>query len=311
MAGSRPILRAIGLAVSRGDRTVFSGVDLELRLGEVVAVLGPNGAGKSSLVSALCGLLELDAGSVECDGRVAAVMQGGALANRTAAANVEAALAWWGVPRSDRASRSRDALAKVGAAELADRAAATLSGGEARRVHLARGLALKSEVLLLDEPFAGVDAPTRARLLQDFGSVLRSPDRATLVVVHDRAEAWALADRVVVLLDGVLAAEGATAEVMQRPPTEKVARFLGFTGRLTRPDGGVLITRTGDVRIDPDAGERGTVTSLLLEEEGVVCDVRLARGTVQVRAAYPGPAVGDTVALSIDTGSTFVPGGAE
>src|SRR3954467_14216276 len=98
-----------------------------------------------------------------------------------------------------------------------------LSGGEARRVHLARALALKADALLLDEPFAGLDAPARAELLYDAASALRDGRRATLVVVHARAAAWALAARVVVLLEGAVAADGTPADVFGRPPTPAVA----------------------------------------------------------------------------------------
>ena len=119
-------------------------------------------------------------------------------------------------------------------AALAERHAHTLSGGEARRVHLARVLAVRPDVLLLDEPFAGLDPTARADVLYDLAAILRDADRATCVVVHDRAEAWALADRVLVLLDGRIAAAGPPEQVLDRPPSPAVARFLGFGGELHR-----------------------------------------------------------------------------
>src|SRR6185503_10761614 len=97
-----PVLTTTGLAVARGRRVLVRDVDLELRRGEVVAVLGPNGVGKSTLLAVLAGLLEPGAGSVRRAGRVAAALQAPALARRSARANVEAALAWWGVPRAER-----------------------------------------------------------------------------------------------------------------------------------------------------------------------------------------------------------------
>ena len=97
-------------------------------------------------------------------------------------------------------------------------------------MHLARALALDAAVLLLDEPFAGLDAATRADLLYDAASALRDPDPRRLVIVYDRAEAWALADRVGVMLDGRLEAVGSPAAVLERPPTPRVAAFVGFTG---------------------------------------------------------------------------------
>ena len=232
---SAPLLEARGLAARRGGREVLRGVDLDLRPGEVVAVLGPNGAGKSTLLAALAGLLPAAAGTVERRARVATALQDGALADRSALANVEAALRWWGVPRAARRARAEHALGALGAAHLAPRRAIELSGGEARRVHLARALALEAGVLLLDEPFAGLDAPARADLLEDAGAALAHPERAVAVILHDRAEAWALADRVVVLLGGRPVAAGPVRTVLERPPSAEVAAFLGFTGRLELP----------------------------------------------------------------------------
>ncbi len=225
-----PVLTASGLAVGRGGQAVASGIDLALHRGELVAVLGPNGAGKSTLLATLAGLLEPVAGRVEATGRVAAALQAPALARRSVRANVEAALGWWGVPKAERAGRRVRRSSACRSASWPSDPPDALSGGEARRVHLARAIALRADVLLLDEPFAGVDAPTRAALLRDAASVLRDPARATFIVLHDRAEAWALADRLIVLLDGALAASGPPQTVLERPPSRAVATFLGFTG---------------------------------------------------------------------------------
>jgi ABC-type sulfate/molybdate transport systems ATPase subunit len=304
---ARPdVLTARGLRVAREGRTLLDGVDLTLRRGEVVAILGPNGVGKSTLLSVLAGLLPAAGGTVTVAGRVAAALQAPAMARRSVAANVEAALGWWGVPRPERAARAADALTRMRAGGLAARRADTLSGGEARRVHLARALALGADALLLDEPFAGLDAPTRAELLRDVGAALRDPERGTLVVLHDRAEAWALADRLLVLLDGGVAAEGPPRTVLERPPSLPVAEFLGFSGRIAERDGGaVRCFRPAQVALDPDGPLAGTVARRIPEEDGVLCDISVDGGTVQVRAAYPGPEEGAAVRLAIDGGVRF------
>ena len=304
-AARPPVLRAQGLEVARDGRTLLRDVDLELRRGEVCAVLGPNGVGKSTLLAVLGGLLPATAGSVAIDGRVAAALQAPALARRSVRANVEVALGWWGVPRAARRERADAALERMRASHLADRRATQLSGGEARRVHLARALALQADVLLLDEPFAGLDAPSRAELLADAGQVLRDPDRATLVVLHDRAEAWALADRLLVVLAGGVAAGGTPAEVLERPPTREVAAFLGFTGEVREADGTVRRLRPAQVRFDPDGPLRGKVARRVPEEDAVLCDVAVDGGVLQVRAPYPGPALGDDVRLAHDAGVVF------
>ena len=160
------------------------------------------------------------------------------------------ALAWWGVPRAERAERAREALRAIGAEHLARRRPRPLSGGERRRVHLARAIAVRPDVLMLDEPFAGLDAEVRANLLEDALSALRSTDRATLVVVHDRAEAWALADRLLILIDGRLVAAGPPRELLEQPPSVAVARFLGFDGSLEDGDE-LLLTRPRARRARP------------------------------------------------------------
>jgi ABC-type sulfate/molybdate transport systems ATPase subunit len=304
VSGAGPVLRARGAGVARAGTEVVRGVDLELRAGEVVVLIGPNGAGKSTLLHALGGLLPLTRGEVERSGRVAAALQAPALARRSARANLEAALHWWGVPRAERRERALAALSAIGARHLADRPAGTLSGGEARRVHLARGLALEADALLLDEPFAGLDAPTRAELLYDAASALRRPRGATLVVVHDRAEAWALADRVLVMLDGRIAATGPAAAVFGEPPTPEVAAFVGFTGRLQEP-GTLRMLRPQDVALDDDGPLRARVTRLVPVEDGVRVELALDHGRLVAVAPAPGPSPGAEVGVRLRGGVSF------
>ncbi len=303
-ATSEPMLRATGLTVARGPRTVLHDVDLQLRAGELVALLGPNGAGKSTLLDALSGTLAPAAGSIERHGSVAFALQSAEMARRSVLANLTVALGWWGVPRPQRVQRAREALEAIGAGHLAQRQATALSGGERRRVHLARVLAVRPDVLLLDEPFAGLDAEVRAALLQDVERALRSPARATLVVVHDRAEAWALADRLLILIDGRIVADGPPATLLSAPPSAVVARFLGYDGEV-RDDRSVLLTRAAHVVIDADGPHPATVARVIPLEDGVRLELRLANGRVYTVAPLPAPRAGDSVRVRIDGGIRF------
>ncbi len=298
------LLQCDRLCVRRGGREVVHDLSMELREGETVALLGPNGAGKSTLLDALVGAISPANGTVIRRRRVAVALQSPDLARRTVLANVMLALAWWGVPRPERELRARDALRTMSAEHLADRPAPTLSGGERRRVHIARALAVRPDVLLLDEPFAGLDAETRAGLLEDSISVLRSTARAALIVVHDRAEAWALADRLLILIDGSLVAAGPPAALLDHPPDRIVARFLGYDGELRDRDE-VLLTRPAHVKLDPDGPRRAMVARAIGVEDGYRLELELDQGRVYTVAPLPAPRVGEEVRVKIEGGARF------
>jgi ABC-type sulfate/molybdate transport systems ATPase subunit len=306
--GGNPLLRSRALHVQRAGHEVLHGIDFELRAGEITALLGPNGAGKSTLLEALAGLLAPASGTVERAGEVALSLQSPDLARRTVTANVTLALAWWGVPRAQRRARAAQALAAMNAGHLARRRASTLSGGERRRVHLARAVSVRPDILMLDEPFAGLDAATRASLLDDTGAALRASAAATLIVVHDRAEAWALADRLLVLLDGRLVADGPPRELLEHPPSIDVARFLGFDGTLSDEDGMILLTRAQHVTLDPAGPMSARVERTIPLEDGVRLELELDRGRLYALAPLPGPAAGERVRLSVSGGLRFARG---
>ncbi len=306
----RPLLSARDLTVHRDGREILHGVGLSLRAGELVALLGPNGAGKSTLLDALAGATAPTAGSIRRDGRIAVALQSPDLARRTVLANLTAALGWWGVPRPQRRDRALAALRALHVEELAGRPAAALSGGERRRVHLARALAVAPDVLMLDEPFAGLDAESRGRLLADAAGALRSPARATLVVVHDRAEAWALADRLLVLIDGRILADGAPAEILAAPPSATVARFLGYDGELTGDDGSELtLTRPPHVVLDPGGPLRARVTRAIPTEDGARLELTLTGGHLVTVVDGPPPREGDEVRVTVRGGVRYPVGG--
>jgi ABC-type nitrate/sulfonate/bicarbonate transport system ATPase subunit len=302
---SEILLDARGVDVRRGRQTVVHGVELAVARGDVVALLGPNGAGKSTLLECLGDVVPAVSGTVTRHGRTATVLQAPGLARRSVRGNVELALAWWGVPQRQRRSRAMEALEQMRAAHLAKRAAGSLSGGERRRVHVARGVALAPDVLLLDEPFAGLDGETHQALVEDTSSALREAAGAVVVVVHDRADAWALADRVVVMFSGRVVGAGTPQQLLSQPPTPEVARFLGYDGRLDRGDH-LLLTRPPHVLAAADGSLEGTVVRAVGQEDGVLVEVRVPEGVLRCR--HPGPlAVGDVVRLEVVGGVRFSP----
>ena len=195
-------------------------------------------------------------------------------------------------------------MEQLDAWKLAGEPARTLSGGESRRVHLARALAVDPDVLLLDEPFAGLDVSTRADLLYATEGVIRSDRRATLVVVHERAEAWALADRVIVMIDGRIVATGTPREVFESPPTLAVARFVGYVGSINE-DGHVLALRPSDIRLDPNGSYVGVVRRRIPIDDGVRLELGLPEGAVVGIAESPGPDIGDEVRFTTRGGARF------
>jgi len=201
------------VSVSLGGQSVLDAVSLEVSAGEVVAVFGPSGSGKSTLLRAVAGLVEVESGRVVIDGvdvtgvpthlrRVGMVFQDEQLfPHRDVAGNVAFGLEMAGVGRRERESRVEELLSAVGLDGFGDRDVSTLSGGEAKRVALARSLAPKPAVLLADEPLTGLDADLHDRLAVEVGAVLRESGTTTLWVTHDRAEAALVADRSVSLTD--------------------------------------------------------------------------------------------------------------
>ena len=230
------------LRVSDRGRHLLAVDFLEVADGETMAVLGPNGAGKSTLLRALARLEPAAGGEVLVDGEpvpptqlraaVAAVLQRPVLQRASVLDNAAAGLRLRGMRRARARRLARPWLDALGIAHLADRHARTLSGGEIQRVAIARALAVRSRVLLLDEPFTGLDATTRADLIADLRTALDRSTAAVVLVTHDRDEAAALAHRTALLLRGRIRQLGATADVLDAPADLECARLLGYTTHL-------------------------------------------------------------------------------
>jgi ABC-type sulfate/molybdate transport systems ATPase subunit len=217
---------------------------IALHAGEVLAVLGPNGSGKTTLLRALAGLDDDAAGAVTFPGGgpVTLVFQRPAAFSGSVAHNVGAALLGRRLPAAERARRGEAALARFEIGDLAQHDARTLSGGELRRLALARAAVLEPRVLLLDEPFDDLDAEGQRRLSLDLGRAVRETDVSLVVVTHDLRRAMLLADRIAVLIDGALAQQGPRDEVLRHPTSPVVARTVGMSNLLF----GRVVARVGD-----------------------------------------------------------------
>ena len=217
---------------------------LAVQTGAPLAILGPNGAGKSTLLRVMALLQRPDEGTVELFGidaqpinslklrrRVATVFQNPLLLNESVYSNAALGLRLRGMASREIERRLTPWLERFGIEHLANRAAHSLSGGEAQRTSLARAFAVEPELLLLDEPFAGLDPVSRETLLGDFHVIVRQTKTTAVLVTHDRQEGFAFGDRIGVLKDGRLLQLGAREEIFFRPATASVAAIVGVENR--------------------------------------------------------------------------------
>jgi sulfate transport system ATP-binding protein len=223
---------------------VVNDVSLEVGEGEFFVLLGPSGSGKSTLLRAIAGLTGVDHGRIALHGQdvtqvsarqrgVGLVFQNYALfRHMSVAENIEFALRVRRVKASERLARRKELLRLVALEGMDDRLPAQLSGGQQQRVAVARALAHKPPVLLLDEPFGALDAKIREELRRTIRQVQRELKITTVLVTHDQEEAFALADRIGVMNLGRLLECGRPDELYARPATRFVATFLGAANLL-------------------------------------------------------------------------------
>ncbi|MFH8371993.1 ABC transporter ATP-binding protein [Streptomyces cyaneofuscatus] len=264
-----------------GRRTALDAVDLEVADHRIVCVLGPSGSGKSTLLRAVAGLQPMDGGRVLLAGQdqagVPVHRRGLGLMfqdhqlfpHRDVGANVAFGLRMHGTGRAESERRVRELLELVGLPGAERRAVAALSGGEQQRVALARALAPRPKLLMLDEPLGQLDRSLRERLVIELRTLFQELGTTVLAVTHDQGEAFALADRVVVMRDGRIAQEGSPLDVWQRPASAFVARFLGFDNVTPATvTGQVAATAWGKVPV-PEGSPQGEV-DLLVRPAGVL-----------------------------------------
>ncbi len=226
---------------SYGGQECLAGIDLQVDPGEIVCLLGPSGCGKTTLLRLVAGLEHVGSGSIQVGSSVVSTVQRHVPAESRPVGmvfqdfalfphldvrrNIEFGLSHWSA--DERRSRLQDLLALTGLDGYGSRFPHTLSGGEQQRVALARALAPRPDILLLDEPFSGLDANARTRVRRETRELLRSSGTAALLVTHDADEAMQFADRIALLAKGRLVQIGTPEEVYLRPFDPFVAEFFG------------------------------------------------------------------------------------
>jgi iron(III) transport system ATP-binding protein len=287
---TEPAIDARGVVKVFGRTRAVDEATLRVDRGELVALLGPSGSGKTTLLRVIAGFEEPDAGAVEIAGRPVAgdgawvepehrrigmVFQDGALfPHLTVERNVA-----FGASRRERVA---ECLQLVGLAERAGSFPHELSGGERQRVALARALAADPDVVLLDEPFASLDAGLRDALRAEVADILRAAGTSALLVTHDQAEALSLAGTVAVMREGRIEQVGTPEEIYERPQSRWVAEFLGeadvLPGTASR---GMVECELGRFGAAPELAGR---VNVVIRPESVAIGTGWAGGGIRERA---------------------------
>jgi thiamine transport system ATP-binding protein len=328
MTNPRLDVRSLTVRLDAGGPPTLDGISFDVGVGEIVAVLGPSGGGKSTLLRAVAGLEHVDGGSVHLDGvditglaahhrNIALMFQEYALfPHLDVASNIAYGLRMRAVPRSERRQRVRELLDLVRLAGFGDRAVSSLSGGERQRVALARAIATEPSVLMLDEPLSALDRSLRRSILTELETLFRQTGLSVVHVTHDQDEAFAIADRVVILRNGRIERSGTASELWSEPGSESVARFLGHrcvapvsvirefivagTSSIELPENASVLVLESAVEVVPvDVGGVG---------DAVVESSRFVGGRFELDCRLLASGVEIFVTVSHELASRFLPG---
>ncbi|GHF45604.1 putative spermidine/putrescine transport system ATP-binding protein [Deinococcus metalli] len=238
-------LHLSNITKSYGSSVALHPLDLTLERGELVTLLGPSGCGKTTLLRIVAGFLAPDTGKIVLGGRdltrvparqrdMGMVFQAYSLfPNLTAGENVAFGLDVRRLGGDEKKQRVDELFELIGLPGMQGRYPAQLSGGQQQRIALARALAIRPQVLLLDEPLSALDAQVRLNLRDEIRRVQQETGITTLFVTHDQEEALAISDRVVVMQGGLIAQVGTPAEIYRQPATPFVAEFIGSSSGLS------------------------------------------------------------------------------
>jgi ABC-type Fe3+/spermidine/putrescine transport system ATPase subunit len=285
-------------------------LSLQVEQGEILCILGPSGCGKTTTLRMIAGLETPSSGKIRANGKdltnipargrnIGLVFQNYALfPHLNVFENVAFGLRARRQPTADIQKRVRQVLERVQLGPYAERPVHALSGGQQQRVALARALAIEPEVLLLDEPLSNLDPSLREEMREQIRTVIDEFKVTTVFVTHDQQEALALADRIVIMSDGVCRQVGTPDEVYSRPADPFVARFLGRANllrahRVQDPDGTRQVEITPNFRL-PSPGDGPESVLIFIRPENVLIDHDGHSGRV-INTRFEGPIVQYTI----------------
>jgi ABC-type Fe3+/spermidine/putrescine transport system ATPase subunit len=275
---SAPILKISGIFKSYAEKQVLAGITFEIYPGEIIALLGPSGCGKSTLLSIIAGIENPDQGNIIWMGvpidRLPPHKRGFGLMfqdnvlfpHLNVYENVAFGLKISGMDKDHIAVKVADLLELVGLKGFEQRDVNSLSGGEQQRVALARSLAPQPGLLMLDEPLGSIDRTLRERLMGELRQVLRQLRQTAIYVTHDQEEAFAIADRIVLMQEGKVEQVGRPQEIYRRPVSLFAATFLGLTNLISgvvRVENGQYFLETTLGKFPISKGPEGPVTVLI------------------------------------------------
>ncbi|PWK71742.1 ABC transporter ATP-binding protein [Aminobacter sp. AP02] len=349
-----PFLSIQNVKKSFGNVAVVKDFNLDVGAGEFVSFLGPSGCGKTTMLRIVAGFEEPSAGKVMIGGKdvtglkpnqrnIGMVFQAYALfPNLTVAQNIGFGLKVAGMPKAEAQARVAEMLNIIKLPDFGDRYPYQLSGGQQQRIALARALAPKPKLLLLDEPLSALDAKVRISLREEIRSIQKKLGITTIFVTHDQEEALSMSDRIVVMNEGRADQTGTPFEIYNRPSTKFVANFVGTLNVL---EGTISDAASGTVKINAEeiglkgklnGSKSGDTLSFALRPEaialgrkagndssltGQIADVHFLGSVIRVRVGIgpnmvsldtfnspnsPPPAVGEKTEISFSSGDVLV-----
>jgi len=317
------------LTVNLGNRTIISDLSFDLAQGEIASLLGPSGCGKTTLLRAIAGLIQPTSGTVRFGSQLVGVssvvlpphkrgtgyvpQQGALFPHLNVAKNIAFGLDRNTYTKSEITEITQEMLGLIGMKGMDERLPSQLSGGQQTRVALARALAIKPKLILLDEPFSALDAVLREELRTEVVGLLRELGSTAILVTHDREEALVSSDRVILMRDGKVAQNGRPEEVYEAPISADIAASTGdvlilpaeqsANGQTLYPlslDGisqngsatGFVVIRPEEIRVSTsaDQGVEGSLVHIDYYGHDAMLTVNVAQSSTPIKARVAGPA---------------------